>query len=292
MTQPIDEETTEHPAYGAPPEPLVTAEPEPVPNAEPVADADLVPGAEPMTDAEPPAAADPAAAWQAPPEPQTQPWQQPPPAPPPVVAPPPGPAAAPPPPQQWQQPAQTWQQPPPAQWQAPPPGYGAPPPGYGAAPQQWTGPLYSTSALVALAGLVLVVFGLFVAVAGAWSLTQGPEIGRFIRDNDIAVFGRQLDRETLRAALTPMPGVLMVVGVLQLLVGATIFAHKGWARALGVLLSVLGVLVGVFAVSTAVALAPGLSVPMLVALVLLLGYAYALLALIAGGGHFRARHGR
>ena len=140
-----------------------------------------------------------------------------------------------------------------------------------------------------LAGLVLVVFAIGVAFLGAWMLTQGSEIGRFIRDNDVAVFGSQIDRETLRSILSPLPGVLMVIGLLQLIAGAGVLAHKGWARAIGILLSLIGVLIGIFAVSTAIALAPGEVTTMILAAAVLIGYAVALLALIAGGSHFRVR---
>jgi hypothetical protein len=259
------------------------------------------------------AAADSGAAWQqapAPVAPPTAPTTPQPPAAQPAAAPPPG----------WQQPAGYGQQYPPAgqQWQQQP-GYGQqqygtqypqqpyPQQGYGqqpypqqpyaqppypgayAAPQTYAGPEYGTSPLAAFAGQLLVVFGVGVALIGAWALTQGPEIGRFIRDNDIAIFGTQLDRETLRSILSPMPGVLMVIGLLQLIAGVGVLAHKGWGRALGILLGILGLLVSVFAVSTALALAPGLSVPMLVAATLLIGYAVILLALFAGGSHFRRR---
>lgn len=316
-----DDETNEHPAYPVPPGSTPPEEPidsdqrpaaEPADEPAPIAaePPPPLPGPPPF---EPPApsAAEPAAVparpvnlddapteeLQLPPTPAgssaTPPWQQ-----------------APPAQQTWQQPGapqwqqgQQWQGPPPApgQWQQPPqqwqgqpqwqgpPGY-PPPPGWAGPAQEWTGPQYATSALVALAAFVLVLFGLFIAVLGAWTLTQGPEISRFIRDNDIAVFGRQIDRETLRAGLSPMPGILMFLGVLQLLVGAAVFAHKNWARVLAVLLSIIGLVVGVFAVSTAIALAPGVSVPMIVAVVLLLGYAYSLLALITGGSHFRPRY--
>ena len=191
------------------------------------------------------------------------------------------------PPQQWQQPPAGWQQP--GQWQGQPPPY---PQGWTPQGRQWTGPQYSTSGLVAMAGLLLVLFGLVIAVAGAFGFTQGNELGRFVRDyaDRIAVFGQRIDREMLRAFLSAMPSVLVVTGLVQLLVGAGVLAHKGWARWLGALLSILGVLVGVFAVSAALALAPGTSVPMLISIVLLLGYAFVLLALLAGGSHFRARY--
>jgi hypothetical protein len=182
------------------------------------------------------------------------------------------------------------------QWQQP--GYGAPAhgqPGYDAGPgwaatQPSGTPYYRTSVLVALAGLMLIVFGLALAVFGGWTLTLGSDFARFIRDNDIAIFGRQIERETLRAVIQPMPGILMVLGVLELLVGAVILAHRSWARWLGVLLALLGLVVSVLALSAVLALVPGTSAQLVVAIALLIGYAFILLALIAGGGHFRKRY--
>lgn len=224
---------------------------------------------------------------------------------------------------QWQQPGQPsgqlqqpgqaqqpggWQQPAPQQWQgspqypaqpgwAPQPGYpqpgyppqGYPQPGYaqGYAP---TGPMYSTSALVAAAGLLLAVFGLVDIVAGVWLLGQADELRQFIQRTSLNFFGSRLEQETLRAILSPMPGVLLIWGALEVILGAGIFAHKGWARALAILLSLLGILVGIAGVSFALALAPGASPAMIAAMVVLLGYAFIVLALIAGGSHFRRRY--
>lgn len=194
-----------------------------------------------------------------------------------------------PPAQGWQGQPQTWQQGQPQPGWGP--GYGAPQPGWapqaGWAPQQAQ---FGSSALVSLAGVVLVLFGIAIAILGGLTLTQGPEIGRFIRENDVAVFGRQIDRQTLQAILSPMPGVLIVLGLLQLVVGAVILAHRGWARWLGVLLSLIGLIAGVVAVSGSMALAPGLSVALMISAVLLVAYAFVLLALIAGGSHFRRNY--
>ncbi len=141
-----------------------------------------------------------------------------------------------------------------------------------------------------MAALLLIVFGLFIAGVGAWLFTQGPELGRFIRDNDIAVFGTQIDRETMRTIVSPLPTVLIVFGLLHLIAGGGVLAHKGWGRAISALLAILGLVASLFVVSAALALAPGVSVAMVAGVVLVLGYAFALLALIAGGSHFRARY--
>ncbi len=173
-----------------------------------------------------------------------------------------------------------------AQWQQP--GYNTGP-GWAATQPAGT-PFYKSSVLVALAGLALMVFGLALAVFGGWTLTLGPDFARFIRDNDIAIFGRQIDRETLRTVMQPMPGILIVLGVLELLIGAVILAHRSWARWLGVLLSLLGLVVSVMALSAVLALVPGTSAQLVIAITLLIGYAFILLALIAGAGHFRKRY--
>ena len=281
MSQPDDDDTKEHPPYTSPPEGTPPAEPQ---AAEPPPGEGAPAEAHPADaeSAEVPTAESPTTELQVPPAPPAQP--PPPPPSPPESA-------------QWQQPGQqAWQQPPPGwqqqpgQWRGAPPPY--PPPGWVPQTQAYASPHYSTSALVALAGLLLVVFGLVIAVAGGWGFTQGNELGRFVREyaDRIAIFGQRVDRETLRTFLSAMPTSLVITGIAQLLIGAGVIAHQGWARGLGVLLSLLGLLVGVFAVSAALALAPGLSVPMLIAIVLLLGYAYVLLALLAGSGHFRASY--
>ncbi len=289
MTEP-DEETKEQPTF---PEPSTPAEPVPPPTGIESTPPTL-PGMSPAD----PGIGPPGPAYSPPtptyPQPPAAGWPGQPPMPgQPMQGVPPG--------QGWQQGPVGYPAQPQGQWQQPgygaqpgyaPPGYG--PPGYGAAPgwaaaQPWGAPLYKTSVLVALAGVVLIIFGLALALLGGWTLTQGPALGRFIRDNDIAIFGTHIGRDTLRAILEPMPGILMVLGVLQLLVGAVILAHRGWARWLGVLLALLGLLVSVIALSAVIALVPGVSVELGIAAVLLLGYAFVLLALIAGGSHFRAR---
>ena len=322
MTQPEDE-TTEHPIYPAPPSTDQSGEAAGEPPAETPAAEPAPPAAEPAPPApmaEPPApmpepamplpteqeASEETEPWQAPAAGVVAAgaaWQQPSAAPQQPAA---VPQQPPPPPQSaWQQPpgqqpAQQYgyaQQPYPQQ-QYPQQQYGYPQqpypqqpyPGAYPAQQPYAGPEFGTSALVAFAGMLLVIFGIGVALIGAWALTQGPEIGRFIRENDVAIFNRQIDRQTLSSFLSPMPGVLMVIGLLQVIAGAGVFAHKGWARAIGILISAVGLLVSIFAVSTALARAPGLSLPMLISVVLLVGYAFVLLALFAGGVHFRRRY--
>lgn len=212
---------------------------------------------------------------------------------------PPAPAAPPAPPSYPQPPNQGWQGPPPGaanlpgQWQSPgyaQPGYGAP--GYPQA-QPWgaAAPTYGTSVFVALAAMLLVIVGVVLAVLGAWLLTQGPaltDLVQRLRSVDLVVF--KPTRDQLRAVVSASPGTLMVFGVLQLLIGAFVLRHRSWARWLGILVAVLGLLLSVVALTSTMALIPGTSVQLIVAGALLVAYAIVFLALIAGGGHFRARY--
>jgi hypothetical protein len=218
---------------------------------------------------------------------------------------------------QWQQPQQYPQQQYPQQGYPPQQGYQQPyqgyppqgypqqgypqpgypqqgyPPGYPAAyygQQQQRGPLYATMVMVAFAGLLLALFGIADIGGGAWLYTQGKELANLVDRTSVNLFGTSLDKPTLRALLGPLPPILIVFGILEVLSGLFIVAHKGWARWLGVLLSLVGLVVGVISISFALALAPGVSFALIGAIVVLVGYAFILLMLLAGGRHFRRRY--
>ena len=150
-------------------------------------------------------------------------------------------------------------------------------------------PSFGTSPLAAFAGLLLVVFGIGVIALGFFALTQGPDIARFIRDNDIKVFGVLISRDTLKSALTPSPGILIFLGALQLIAGAGVMAHKSWGRWLGFLLAVLGLIVSIFAFSIGYAIAGGFTLSVIIGVVFIVGYVLIVLALIGGGAHFRRK---
>lgn len=282
-----DEDTKEHPASPETPPPAGLVQGELVPPA-PVPDEPVPTG--PLPGQQPPVApmtVDPL-------EPTTTITTAPPT--PPGIAPV-APGMSPSPPAYPQPPNQGWAGPPPqgaanfpsqqGEWQQP--GYA---PGYAPA-QGWAAaaPTYGTNILVALAALLLIVFGIAVAVLGAWLLTQGPALEDLIhrmRSVDLIVF--KPTRDQLEAAFSASPGALMVLGLLQLLVGVFVFAHRGWARWLGVLLGVLGLLLSIVALTSALALVPGTSVQLMIAIALLIGYAFVVLTLLAGGGHFLKRY--
>jgi hypothetical protein len=232
-------------------------------------------------------------------------------------------------PQQWQQPGQ-WQQPSsqPQQWQGPQqypqqgfpqqgypqqgygqqgyaqqpyaqqPGYAQQPFGQSVYPEQryqqqyWQQPAapYATSSLAAMAGIILIVFGLIDIGGGLWLYTQGSELNAFIQRTTVNLLGATLDRQTLRSILSVSPPAFIVFGALEAICGFAILAHQSWARAIGIIVALLGLLIGIISVSVALALPSGSSIVVIGAVAVLLGYAFVLLALFAGGNHFRRRY--
>jgi len=85
----------------------------------------------------------------------------------------------------------------------------------------------------------LALFGIIDILGGVWLLGQGAELRSFIARTTVNLFGTVIDRETMRALIAPAPGILMVFGLIELLAGIGIFAHKGWARAIGIIASLV-----------------------------------------------------
>ena len=145
-----------------------------------------------------------------------------------------------------------------------------------------------TSALAALAGTFLLLFGLILTLVGGTAAARPDlvdEAVRIAREADV-----ELDRRALRTLLSTGAWVVLVIGALHLLSALGIFLHRQLGRFLGLALALAGSLIGVYSVTQALALAQrGEPVgPMLAALaVVATGYILVLFGLIAGGSHFR-----
>ena len=77
--------------------------------------------------------------------------------------------------------------------------------------------------------------------------------------------------------------------MLELIAGIGVFVHQRWARWLGFLLAIFGLVISVFSVSIGYALARGFTLPVIIGVVAVIGYILILLALLGGGSHFRRR---
>jgi hypothetical protein len=82
--------------------------------------------------------------------------------------------------------------------------------------------------------------------------------------------------------------IVVVVGLLHIAAGAFVWAHRAWARYLGLVLAAVGTLLGLYLLVSSL-LPSDVNRPLAVelSLILLVPYAIALVGLIAGGAHFR-----
>jgi hypothetical protein len=178
-------------------------------------------------------------------------------------------------------PAEAWN---PAQTEPP-----AEPSAWAAPAHQWQQPVraYQTSAMVALAGIILLIVGLLLTLSAAAGLSLDRVLDDVVRQARRE--GVELNRQALRQIVSAVVGGFLVVGVLHLLVALGVFLHRQSARFVGValavaLLGVLWVAAGLAAQQTEFA-----TEAIGVALVFTGLYGYTLIALAAGGGHFRRR---
>lgn len=194
--------------------------------------------------------------------------------------------------QAWQQPpaqpGQPWQQPPPA-WQQPPPQW-TPQQGWGQAGYWTPAAEYANNPLVIIAGVVLLIFGLLVTLVGIVGLLGGMMAAALFEEFVTPDMGFDFDVRSLATVVLVIFGIVLVLGILHLLSALGIFLHKGWARAIGLFLAVLGTLIGVLMVVTALDLRRAEEGGLVVALVVAVGYGLTLFALILGGNHFRRKY--
>jgi len=191
------------------------------------------------------------------------------------------------PPAGWQQPPQPqagWQQPP--QWQ--------PQQGWGQAGYWPAAPEYANNPLVVVSGIILIVFGVLTTLIGLFGMIVGSFAATFLEEYIPPEAALDLDIRAVTTVLLVIFGIVLVIGILHFLSAIGIFLHKGWARALGIILAVLGLLLGVVGavgVAQEAASATEAGREAVVPIIVAVSYGLTLFALIAGGNHFRRRYG-
>ncbi len=146
---------------------------------------------------------------------------------------------------------------------------------------------------VALASLFLGFWGLFFTLIGLVFLVGGAGISSIIRNDP--QFG-SLDPAQIEQAVSVLgvgAVILLLIGIPHLLAAVGAPLHKGWARWIGVIVSILGILLGVLILmggsSSTVVNGQRVTVSTLgPALFFIVPYALALLALILSRRHFRS----
>ncbi len=142
----------------------------------------------------------------------------------------------------------------------------------------------TTSVLVVLAGIFLLIVGILTFGFGTlFGLLGGLVAAVGTSETGFEVFG------PIGSLVAGLAFVVVFWGLLEIVASIGMFIHRGWGRALGLIVGVAGSVFGVLALlgsfSASDASAGGIGF----SLVLLAGYGLTVLALVTGGEHFRRR---
>jgi hypothetical protein len=138
-----------------------------------------------------------------------------------------------------------------------------------------------------IAGIVLLLFGLLTLLTGVILIVAGTAVGQL--GDAFASAGVPGLESSVGSIVTVMGVAIAFYGGLEVLGSIGVFARRGWGRAIGIVVSVIGVLFGLLTLVAAAATdtADGRDSGLFVALVILVAYAFSLLALALGGHAFR-----
>ncbi len=169
------------------------------------------------------------------------------------------------------------------------PGWGQPQAGWAPGPESYR---YGSSIMAILAGFVLFIFGLIMTLGGIGGFLVGQTAGAITPANT-GLSEAMLD--SIRGVIGIVSIVVLVLGISHILSAIFIWAHRSWARFLGIILSGLFglfgllALVGSFGPQTSVLNGQTVTVQnaYVVPLIILISYGLALVGLIVGGRHFR-----
>ena len=148
------------------------------------------------------------------------------------------------------------------------------------------------SGLVIVAALFLLVIGVLTALAGAILMIGGNMIGGNVlgqvgtADTGNGVFG------ALGGFIAGVAVVVIVWALLEIFGAFGMLLRRGWGRAIGFIVGVIGAIFTGFALVASLASLGGAdggstASGVAVVLVVFLGYLLTVFALLRGGGHFR-----
>jgi hypothetical protein len=148
------------------------------------------------------------------------------------------------------------------------------------------------SGLVIVAALFLLVIGVLTALAGAILMIGGNVLGQVgTAETGSGVFG------ALGGFIAGVAVVVIVWALLEIFGAFGMLLRRGWGRAIGFIVGVIGAIVAGFALVASLASLGNGSLDnvdsgstgagVAVVLVVFLGYLLTVFALMRGGGHFR-----
>jgi hypothetical protein len=156
---------------------------------------------------------------------------------------------------------------------------------------------YGRSFLAVLAGFVLLAWGIVFAIVGGLVMWMG-NLDQVVADLGLGAEALDLVAEFNKQA-TAYGAILLIIGIVQAIGGIGVLAHRGWGRAFGVVLGLIGTIWGIGLLLSSVrfdigdmsvegALA-GQESAVAMATVVLICYLLVFLAMFVGRRHFRRR---
>jgi hypothetical protein len=156
---------------------------------------------------------------------------------------------------------------------------------------------YGRSFVVVLAGFLLLTWGLVFGLAGGlvmWLGSLDEIVAGFTLDTEVLGLVEEFNKQA-----SAYGAILLILGIMQLIGGVGILAHRTWGRAFGVVLGLLGTIWGIGLLLSAVRLDLGdFRIQGLLAgdepalggaLIVLLCYALIFLSMFVGRRHFRRK---
>lgn len=181
----------------------------------------------------------------------------------------------------WQPPANAWQQQPGSTWgqQQWPPGAQ---PGWGTDHWPPLGP-YGSHPLAIVAAIALMVVGAFLLLIAILAIAFVGAGSAFLEQYDPTLSGMG---SAVTAVFIVVFGVLLVISLLHFASAIGVFLHKSWARWMGIVLAVLGLLFGLLMLIGSTDSPEATAGALAVVVVWLGAYGLSLIGLAAGGRHF------
>ena len=112
---------------------------------------------------------------------------------------------------------------------------------------------YNRSFIAVLAGWVMLTLGFVWGIAGALVL-YAQSITDWLGEVALSPDAQQLisDIESTQDRIVAFGGVLMIIGIIQIIAAVGILGHRRWGRAFGIIIGLLGILgaLGIFTISS------------------------------------------
>ena len=138
--------------------------------------------------------------------------------------------------------------------------------------------------LVVVAGVFLLIVGILTFGFGTlFGLLGGLFAAVGTTESGFEIFG------PIGGLIAGLAFIVVFWGLLEIVAAIGMFVHRGWGRALGLVIGVAGVVFGVLALLGSFTASEASGGGIGFSLVLVAGYGLTVLALVTGGEHFRRR---